>query len=100
MALKEAFQNLYGKYRHDIHNSLSFVLIKKNLYGIACSKDVSVAVLLELSGGSIQWNVSFAKAAHDWKMDFLALFFKVLYLARVRGDKLWWVSSKRGLFYV
>jgi hypothetical protein len=33
-------------------------------------------------------------------MDFLALFFKVLYLARVRGDKLWWVSSKRGLFYV
>ncbi len=36
-------------------------------------------------------------------MDAFTLFFKVLYLVRMRRegeDKLWWVFSKRGLFVV
>jgi len=36
-----------------------------DLYGIACAKNASVVAHLELSGGSNQWNVSFARAAHD-----------------------------------
>jgi hypothetical protein len=82
MALKEAFPDLYG---------------------IACAKDASVAAHLEILGGSNQWNVSFARAAHDWEVDVFASFFRVLYSVRVRRegeDKLWWVPSKRGLFVV
>jgi hypothetical protein len=36
-----------------------------NLYGIACLKDASVIVHLELSSGSFQFNISFIRAAHD-----------------------------------
>jgi hypothetical protein len=46
-----------------------------------------------------QWNVSFARAAHDWEVDVFASFYKILYSARVRReseDKMWWVPSKRG----
>ena len=53
--------------------------------------------LLELSGGSIQWNMSFARLAHDLEVDVFASLFKVLYLVRVRQkneDKLWWVPPK------
>jgi hypothetical protein len=32
---------------------------------------------LELSGGPIKWNISFARAAHDWKMDVFVSFFRV-----------------------
>jgi hypothetical protein len=35
------------------------------LYGIACAKDTSVEEFLEISGGSIQWNVSFVRVAHN-----------------------------------
>jgi hypothetical protein len=41
--------------------------------------------------------------AHDWEVNVFALFFRVLYLARMRReseDKLWWVPSKRRLFGV
>jgi hypothetical protein len=41
--------------------------------------------------------------AHDWVVEAFALFFRVLYLVRMRWevvDKLWWVPSKRGLFGV
>jgi hypothetical protein len=47
---------------------------------------------LEFSGGSTQWNVSFARVAHDWKVDVPIFFFRVLYPARTRQegeDKLW-----------
>jgi hypothetical protein len=43
------------------------------------------------------------RAAHDWEEDVFALFFKVLYSAKVRWedeDKFWWVPSKRGFFVV
>ena len=52
MALKEAFPHLCG---------------------IAYTKDAH----LKLSGGSNQWNVSFARAIHDWVVDVFPLFFRV-----------------------
>jgi hypothetical protein len=44
MALKEAFPELYS---------------------IACVMEAYIAVHLDLSSGSFQWNVSFIRAAHD-----------------------------------
>ena len=74
-----------------------------DLYGIACAKNAFVVPHLEISGGSNQWFVSFARAAHDWEVDVFASFFRVVYSVRVRWegeDKLWWVLSKRGLSVV
>jgi hypothetical protein len=79
MALKEAFPDLYD---------------------IACAKDASVATHLELFGGSNKWNIRFTRAAHDWEVDVIASFFRVLYSVRVKQegkDKLWLAPSKRGL---
>jgi hypothetical protein len=70
-----------------------------DLFSITCVKDASVAVHLELSSGSLQWNVSFIRAAHDWEVDVFASFFNLLYSYRVRRedeDKLWWVLQKKG----
>jgi hypothetical protein len=36
-----------------------------DLFGIACTKDASVAAHLERFGGFNKWNVSFVRAAHD-----------------------------------
>jgi hypothetical protein len=33
------------------------------LFGIVCAKDVPVEAHMELLGGAIQWNVSFARSA-------------------------------------
>jgi hypothetical protein len=82
MALKEAFPDLYS---------------------IACVKDASVAVYLDLSTGSLQWNVSLIRAAHDWEVDVLASFFTLLYsykARREREDKFWWALSHKGMFDV
>jgi hypothetical protein len=57
----------------------------------------------EFLGGSKQWNVSFLRVAYDWEVDVFVLFLELLHSARVKrgsADKLWWVSSKRGLFKV
>jgi len=35
---------------------------------------------VEFSSGSIMWNVSFARAAHDWEVDAFILSFRVLYV--------------------
>jgi hypothetical protein len=61
-----------------------------DLFGIACTKDASIPTHLEFYGGSNQWNVSFARTAHDWKMDVFASFFKVLYS---NEDKLRWAPK-------
>jgi hypothetical protein len=37
-------------------------------------KDASVADNLEVLGGSIQWNMSFVREAHDWEVDVFASF--------------------------
>jgi hypothetical protein len=73
------------------------------LFGIACVKDASVAANLELLGGSNKWNVRFSREAHDWELEVFASFLQVLHSVRVRRgceDRLWWISSKRGLFKV
>jgi hypothetical protein len=47
--------------------------------------------------------VSFVREAHDWEVGVLASFFQVLHSVKVsrdRVDRLWWVSSKKGLFKV
>lgn len=36
-----------------------------DLYGFACTKDAYVAAHLELSSGSNQWTLSFARAVHN-----------------------------------
>jgi hypothetical protein len=66
MALKEAFPGLFG---------------------IACAKDAFVADHMDIPGGSIQWNMSLVRAAHDWKVDIFALFSWVLNLGRETGRR-------------
>jgi len=73
------------------------------LFGISSAKNASVADNLELLGGSNQWSVSFSREVHDWEIDVFAFFFQVLHSVSVRRgneDRLWWVSSKKGLFKV
>ena len=38
-------------------------------------KDASVADNMEVLVGSIKWNVSFTREAHDWELDVFASFF-------------------------
>ena len=54
------------------------------LYGIAYANDASIATHLEILGGSNQRNISLVRAAHDWKVDVFASFFRMLYSARLR----------------
>jgi hypothetical protein len=44
------------------------------LFGIAWVKDASVADNMEVLGGSILWNMSFVREAHDWEVDVFASF--------------------------
>jgi hypothetical protein len=44
-----------------------------NLYSIVCMKDAFLAFHLKLSSGSLQWSVSYIRAAHNWKEDVFAL---------------------------
>jgi hypothetical protein len=63
------------------------------LYVIARDKDALVAAHLDSTSGSLQWDVSFIRAAHDWEVDVLASFFILLYSIRVireGEDKVWW----------
>lgn len=73
------------------------------LFGIAYKKDASVADHLESIGASNQWDVSFTREAHDWEVDVLASFLRVLYstrMSRESEDKLWWVAPQKRLFKV
>jgi hypothetical protein len=73
------------------------------LFGIVCAKDAHVEAHMELSGGAIQWNVSFVRSTQNWEVDVFVSFYRLLYSVRLRRegiDKLWWVPSKRGMFSV
>jgi hypothetical protein len=62
-----------------------------------------VANYLEISSGSLHWNVRFTRAVHDWKVDVFTLVFNFLYSFRLGWggeNKLWWPPSKRGAFDV
>jgi hypothetical protein len=44
----------------------------RGLFGIECVKDAFVASQSDFSGGFTQWNVSYARTAHDWEVDVFA----------------------------
>jgi hypothetical protein len=57
------------------------------LFSIARLTDAVVEDNLELSGDSLQWNVSFISEAHDWEVDVFASFFQLLHSVKVnRGN--------------
>jgi hypothetical protein len=73
------------------------------LFVIAREKNAFVADHLDFSSGSLQWDVSFIRAAHDWELDTMASFFTLLYSIcrrRVGEDKLWWIPSRKEKFDV
>jgi hypothetical protein len=73
------------------------------LYGTACDKNAPVATNLVSDSGSIKWDVSFIRAAHNWEVDVLASFFTLLYsisVSRKREDQLWWFPVNKWIFDV
>jgi hypothetical protein len=57
-----------------------------NLYNFAHVKDAFVAIYMDFSSGSLQWNVSFTHTAHNWEVDVLASFYTLLYSHSVRRE--------------
>jgi hypothetical protein len=39
------------------------------LYNIALVKEASVATNMDLSSGTIHWNIIFIRLAHDWEVE-------------------------------
>jgi hypothetical protein len=73
------------------------------LYNIASAKEVSIVDNMDLTGGVLQWNVSFFQLVHDWELETLASFYTLLYsyrMSREGEDKIWWVPSSKGKFNV
>lgn len=60
------------------YGSLSRVVQYSSLQRCFCSRYV------QLASDSHQWNASFNKASHDWKVDFFTTFFDFLYSIRLR----------------
>jgi hypothetical protein len=54
-----------------------------SLYDIACDKYSFVAAHLILENGSFKWDIRFIRAAHDWEVDVLILYFIVLHQSRL-----------------
>jgi hypothetical protein len=53
--------------------------------------------------GATHWNVMFIQPIHDWELDEVSRFFKLLYSQQVRHsgvDKMCWIPSKRKNFGV
>jgi hypothetical protein len=73
------------------------------LHSIATNKGASIADNMELSNGSIHWNIQFFRLFHDWEVELVASFYKCLYDCKLRGggaDKLRWLHSSKGVFEV
>jgi hypothetical protein len=73
------------------------------LFDIAREKNAFVANHLDLFSGSVQWDVNFIRATHDWELAIVTSFFTLLYSLRGRRegeDKLWWSPSRKGKFDV
>jgi hypothetical protein len=56
------------------------------LYCIAQEKDAYVADHLQLRNGSINWELNFIPAVHDWDLESISTFFDLLYSANVKGQ--------------
>jgi hypothetical protein len=52
------------------------------LFWIACNKEAWVKDHMQLSNGSIQWNVPFIRAVQDWEVEVVTSFFGKLYTFR------------------
>ncbi|KAG6713549.1 hypothetical protein I3842_05G158900 [Carya illinoinensis] len=70
---------------------------------VAREQEALMADILEMLGGSIQWNVNFIRAPHDWEVGSFSDFFSLLYSTgfRARGtDRMWWVPPRKGTFSI
>ena len=55
------------------------------------------------SNGSVKWNVTFIRRVHDWEVEVLNSFYKLLYSHTMHGegeDRMWWIPSHKGKFEV
>ena len=52
------------------------------LYNIALVKEASLAANMDLSSGTIHWNINFIRLTHDWEVEMLASLFVVVFLKR------------------
>jgi len=69
MGLEQNFGMIYG---------VGIIFLKEAfpvLFGIDRAKDASIVDNLEFLGGSTQWNMNFAREAHDWEVNVFASFF-------------------------
>jgi hypothetical protein len=67
------------------------------------AKEAWVKDHMQLSNGSIQWNVPFLRAVQDWEVEAVTVFFGKLYAFRRRmgvTDCMLWNPSKRNIFEV
>lgn len=61
---------------------------------IAHEQKTSVAELLGISKGSLQWNLGFIRATHEWEIGVFSAFFDLLYSIGARdggSDKIVWI---------
>ncbi|KAG6705367.1 hypothetical protein I3842_07G176000 [Carya illinoinensis] len=74
-----------------------------SLFQLASAKDVSMADVLETSGGHTHWNVTFSRAAQDWEVSCFAEFYSLIYAIRPNRqleDVMWWKLAAKGSFTV
>ena len=74
-----------------------------DLFGIARDKGATVEDYLRWSDGSRFWDVTFICPLHDWELELMTTFMKVIYSVNIRRhalDKICWCFTKSGLFEV
>lgn len=55
------------------------------------------------NNGSMHWNITFARAFHDWEINMLTAFIETIYSAKIRRDvnrQICWRPIKSGIFEV
>ena len=65
----------------------SIKVIFPELYCIARDKEAFVNAHVQPQNDSIQWEVNFIRAPHDWELESISTFFDLLYSAKV--DRAW-----------
>jgi hypothetical protein len=73
------------------------------LFNVACAKEAWMEENMDIANGAIHWNVMLIRPVHDWEMEEVSRFFKLLYSQHVRDggvDKFYWMPSKRKNFEV
>jgi hypothetical protein len=73
------------------------------LFTIACTKKAWVKENMGIVNGAIHWNVLFIRLVHDWELEEVSRFFKLLYSQQISNggeDKICWTLLKRKNFEV